>query len=41
MEEKANHYLDIINSVIPDNTNPGKWESINANTPLKKEQADI
>jgi DNA-binding transcriptional MerR regulator len=26
MEEKANHYLDIINGLIPDNTNPGKWE---------------
>ena len=25
MEDKANHYLDIINHVIPDNTNPGKW----------------
>lgn len=25
MEDKANHYLDIINHVIPDDTNPGKW----------------
>jgi DNA-binding transcriptional MerR regulator len=25
MEDKANHYLDIINHVIPDNTNPRKW----------------
>lgn len=26
MENKANHYLDIINRVISDDTNPGKWE---------------
>jgi DNA-binding transcriptional MerR regulator len=26
MEDKAKHYLDIINHVIPDDTNPGKWE---------------
>lgn len=25
LEDKANHYLDIINHVIPDDTNPGKW----------------
>jgi DNA-binding transcriptional MerR regulator len=25
MEDKSNHYLDIINHVIPYNTNPGKW----------------
>ncbi|WP_431088948.1 hypothetical protein [Paenibacillus sp. 8b26] len=25
MEDKANHYLDIINHMIPDDTNPGKW----------------
>lgn len=25
MEDKANHYLNIINGVIPDDTNPGKW----------------
>ncbi len=25
MEKKANHYLDIINQVVQDNTNPGKW----------------
>ncbi|MEK3736331.1 MerR family transcriptional regulator [Paenibacillus sp. FSL H7-0941] len=25
MEDKANHYLDIINQVIPDDTNPAKW----------------
>lgn len=36
MEEKANHYLDIINGVVPDDMNPRDWESINANTPLKK-----
>jgi len=24
LEDKANHYLDIINHVIPDDTNPGK-----------------
>ncbi|MDL5039621.1 MerR family transcriptional regulator [Heyndrickxia coagulans] len=28
MEEKARHYLDIINHVIPDDTNPGKWEKM-------------
>ncbi|ULT54510.1 MerR family transcriptional regulator [Neobacillus drentensis] len=26
MEEKSSHYLDIINKVIPDDTNPGKWQ---------------
>jgi DNA-binding transcriptional MerR regulator len=26
LEDKANHYLDIINHVIPDDTNPGKWQ---------------
>jgi DNA-binding transcriptional MerR regulator len=36
MEEKANHYLDIINGVVPDDMNPGEWESITANTPIKK-----
>lgn len=25
MEDKASHYLDIINRLIPDDTNPGKW----------------
>lgn len=25
MENKANHYLDIINRIIPDDTNPQKW----------------
>lgn len=25
MEDKASHYLDIINHVIPDDTNPAKW----------------
>lgn len=25
MEDKADHYLDIINQVIPDDTNPAKW----------------
>jgi len=28
MEEKAKHYLDIINHVIPDDTNPGKWKKM-------------
>lgn len=27
MEEKASHYLDIMNGVITDDTNPGEWES--------------
>lgn len=26
LENKANHYMDIINNIIPDNTNPGKWD---------------
>ncbi len=34
MEEKANHYLDIINGVIPDDTNPGDWKSKYAKTQL-------
>ncbi|MGN7484999.1 MerR family transcriptional regulator [Priestia megaterium] len=25
MEDKVNHYRDIINHVIPDDMNPGKW----------------
>jgi len=25
---KEKHYLDIVNQVIPDNTNPGKWQEI-------------
>ncbi|MFD1178386.1 MerR family transcriptional regulator [Paenibacillus puldeungensis] len=25
MEDKANHYLDIIQQALPDDTNPGKW----------------
>lgn len=25
MEDKANHYLDIVDRVISDDTNPGKW----------------
>lgn len=25
MEEKVSHYHDIINNIIPDNTNPSKW----------------
>ena len=29
MDEKASHYLDIINKVIPDDTNPGKWQEKN------------
>jgi DNA-binding transcriptional MerR regulator len=36
MEEKANHYLEIINGVIPDDTNPGDWESKYAKSQLKK-----
>ncbi|MDP9739077.1 UNVERIFIED_ORG: DNA-binding transcriptional MerR regulator [Bacillus sp. B2I3] len=36
MAEKANHYLEIINGVVPDDTNPGEWESINANTTKKR-----
>ena len=27
MEAKANHYFEILNGVIPDDTNPGEWES--------------
>lgn len=26
LEDKLNHYLDIIHHVIPDDTNPGKWQ---------------
>ncbi|WP_462409894.1 MerR family transcriptional regulator [Neobacillus sp. Marseille-QA0830] len=36
MEEKLHHYLDIMNGVAADDTNPGEWESLKANTPLKK-----
>ncbi len=36
MEEKLDHYQDIINGVIPDDTNPGDWESKYANNHLKK-----
>ncbi|MGP9043951.1 MerR family transcriptional regulator [Cytobacillus kochii] len=36
MEEKASHYLDIINGLMPDDTNPGGWESKYANSQLKK-----
>lgn len=25
LEDKARHYLDILNRVVPDNTNPSKW----------------
>lgn len=25
MEQKTKHYLDIVNHIIPDDTNPGKW----------------
>ncbi|BCN31107.1 MerR family transcriptional regulator [Anaeromicropila herbilytica] len=25
MEQKAKHYHDIVNHLIPDDTNPGKW----------------
>jgi hypothetical protein len=38
MEEKLLHYLDIINGEIPDDTNPGDWESKYANTPHKKKE---
>lgn len=31
MEEKAKHYLDIINHRIPDDTNPGKWTESKVN----------
>jgi Predicted transcriptional regulators len=30
MEDKVRHYLDIINHVIPDNTNPQKWSAMRA-----------
>lgn len=36
MEEKAKHYLDIINGVVLDDTNPKEWESISSNTPPQK-----
>ncbi|MCA1040695.1 MerR family transcriptional regulator [Bacillus infantis] len=36
MEEKASHYLDIINGVMPDDMNPRDWESKYANNQLKK-----
>ncbi|MEW4211716.1 MerR family transcriptional regulator [Priestia megaterium] len=29
MEKKAQHYLDILNQKIPDNTNPAKWKKDN------------
>ncbi|MDP9576641.1 UNVERIFIED_ORG: hypothetical protein J2X74_002458 [Bacillus sp. 1751] len=35
MDEKANHYLDIINGLSPDDTNPGEWELIHANKTFK------
>jgi hypothetical protein len=35
MDEKANHYLDIINGLLPDDTNPGEWELIRANKTSK------
>ncbi|MEK4058211.1 MULTISPECIES: MerR family transcriptional regulator [Paenibacillus] len=28
MEDKANHYHDIIKHLIPDDTNPGKWKTV-------------
>lgn len=28
MEAKAKHYLDILNEEIPDDTNPGKWNTL-------------
>lgn len=39
MEEKANHYLEIIKGVIPDDTNPGDWESKYANNLQKKSKS--
>ncbi|KAB2331721.1 MerR family transcriptional regulator [Bacillus mesophilum] len=36
MEEKASHYFDIINGLMPDDTNPGDWESKYANNQFKK-----
>lgn len=27
LENKAKHYLAIVNNMIPDDTNPGKWET--------------
>lgn len=35
MDEKANHYLDIINGLLPDDTNPSEWELIRANKTSK------
>lgn len=34
MKNKANHYLDIINGEIPDDTNPGEWEVVNSKRAL-------
>ncbi len=36
MDEKANHYLDIINGLSPDDTNPGEWDLIHANKTSKR-----
>jgi DNA-binding transcriptional MerR regulator len=36
MEEKSVHYLDIINGITLDDTNPGEWASINNKFPLTK-----
>lgn len=35
LENKANHYMDIINNIVPDNTNPSKWDK----TPTKQHTA--
>jgi DNA-binding transcriptional MerR regulator len=35
MEEKVNHYLDIMKGVISDDMNPREWESISANSPIR------
>jgi Predicted transcriptional regulators len=35
LENKANHYMDIINNIIADNTNPSKWDK----TPTKQHTA--
>ncbi|GGH20927.1 MerR family transcriptional regulator [Paenibacillus segetis] len=35
MEDKAKHYLDIINHVIPDDTNPAKWDKPKQNNSIR------
>ncbi len=36
MEEKANHYLDIINDIVPDDMNLKDWEWIKGKTNTKE-----